>query len=78
MNRELMKKKATEILSCPMDKLEEKAIPEQNVIYYRNIDRGGGALIVSKDGEMLFADPFFVDFDEHLQKFISGERTHFE
>ena len=35
-------------------------------------------IVISDNGEMLFVDPFFVDFDEHKKRFTSGERTHFE
>ena len=78
MNKESMRKTATEILLCGNDKIEEKEIAEQNAMYYRNTDRGGGALIISEDGSMLFVDPFFTEYDEHLQNFINGERTRFE
>lgn len=78
MNKESMREKATEILLCQAEKLEEKEIPNQNAMYYRNVDRGGGALIISNDGSMLFVDPFFVEYEEHLQKFINGERSCFE
>lgn len=78
MNADIMRSKAIEILLCQEDNLEERIIPEQNAVYYRNINRGGGALIMSSDGSMLFVDPFFVAFDEHLQKFINGERSFFE
>lgn len=78
MSNKFIKKRAAEILSCQADCLEEKEIPEQNAIYFRNTNRGGGAIIVSNDGAMLFADPFFVDYNAHLQKFINGERSNFE
>lgn len=78
MDKETMRKKATEILLCHVEKLEEKEIPEHRAMYYRNIDRGGGALIISYDGSLLFVDPFFVEYEEHLLKFINGERSSFE
>lgn len=78
MNLEIMQKKATEILSCQIDNLEEKIIENQDAVYYRNKSRGGGALIISNSGEMLFVDPFFVDYQEHLLKFMNGERSQFE
>ena len=78
MNVEFMRSKAIEILLCRPDELEEKLIPEERAAYYRNINRGGGALIISTDGSMLFVDPFFVPFEEHLQKFLKGERSIFE
>lgn len=78
MNTDIMRSKAIEILLCQQDNLEERIIPEQKAVYYRNINRGGGALIMSSDGSVLFVDPFFVAFDEHLQKFINGERSFFE
>ena len=74
----ISKKEVAEILACTSEKVEEKLIPGHDLIYYRNTDRGGGALIVSKDGEMLFADPFFIDYETHIQKFMSGERTSFD
>ena len=78
MNDKNMRMKAIEILLCKQDDIEEIAIPEQNAIYYRNTKRGGGALIISTDGTMLFADPFFVEYDKHLQNFINGDRSIFE
>lgn len=36
-------------------------------MYYRNTDRGGGAVIISNDGATLFADPFFVQYEEHVR-----------
>ena len=66
-----------EILSCRIDQLEEKEILDYNAVYFRNVKRGGGAVIISLDGSMLFVDPFFTDYDEHLKKFIAGERSEF-
>lgn len=78
MNSDQMKKKAAEILLCKVDNLEEIRIPEHCAVYFRNKDRGGGAVIISKDSTMLFVDPFFVDYNEHLRRFIDGERSSFE
>ena len=78
MNLEIMQRKAAEILSCQIDNLERKIIENQDVVYYRNKSRGGGALIISNSGEMLFVDPFFVDYQEHLHRFLNGERSQFE
>lgn len=78
MNNEMMRNKACEILMCKQEKLEEKAIPEQNAVYFRNTDRGGGALIIAEDGTMLMVDPFFIEYEEHLQNFICGDRSCFE
>lgn len=78
LNKELMLKKAMEILLCQANSIDEKEISTINAIYYRNINRGGGALIISPNGEMLFADPFYIGIDEHIEKFIAGERTVFE
>lgn len=77
MITETIKKKAMEILSCRIDQLEEKEILEYNAVYFRNVERGGGAVIISLDDSMLFVDPFFTDYDEHLKKFIAGERSEF-
>lgn len=77
MITETIKKKAMEILSCRIDQLEEKEILDYNAVYFRNVKRGGGAVIISLDGSMLFVDPFFTDYDEHLKKFIAGERSEF-
>lgn len=76
MKYEDMKKIAIDILSCQVDDLEEIKLQETSAIYYRNKIRGGGAVIISDDGTLLFEDPFFVDFNEHLQKFIDGERSN--
>lgn len=75
MKNDKMKKQAAEILVCSLDKIEEKALPELNAMYFRNIDRGGGALIISNNSEMLFVDPFYVNFEEHIEKFLKGERS---
>lgn len=77
MITETIKEKAMEILSCRIDQLEEKEIFEYNAVYFRNVERGGGAVIISLDDSMLFVDPFFTDYDEHLKKFIAGERSKF-
>ncbi|MCR5204155.1 MAG: hypothetical protein K6E47_03800 [Lachnospiraceae bacterium] len=78
MDKNVMKEKAIEILLCDKGKVEEKEVSEINAMYYRNTDRGGGALIVSEQGDMLFVDPFFVDYEEHVKKFKNGERSTFE
>ena len=78
MDKNKMKEKAMEILLCEYNKIEEKEVKEINAVYYRNTDRGGGALIVSEQGDMLFVDPFFVEYKEHVKRFIDGERSVFE
>lgn len=78
MNKCELKEQAVKILYCNLECIEEIEIPEINAMYFRDRNRGGGALIISDNGEMLFVDPFFVDFDEHKNRFASGERTHFE
>ena len=78
MNITELKEQAIKILYCKEECIEEISVPEINAMYYRDTNRGGGALIISEDGEMLFVDPFFVDFDEHVNRFASGERSHFE
>lgn len=78
MDKNKMKEQAIGILLCADSKIEEKEVSEINAMYYRNTDRGGGAIIVSEQGEMLFVDPFFVDYDEHVKKFMNGERSVFE
>lgn len=77
MDKKKLKKTAEEILFCFSDEMEEKELNDINAMYYRNIDRGGGAIIISENGDILYADPFFVEFDEHKKRFIQGERTKF-
>lgn len=78
MDKNKMKEMALEILLCDESKVEEKEVQGINAMYYRNTDRGGGALIVDEHGDMLFVDPFFVDYEEHVKKFMNGERSSFE
>ena len=78
MNRKKMKEQAIILLCCKEEGIEEIDIPEIDAVYYRDRKRGGGAVILSENGEMLFEDPFFVDIKEHLNRYVSGERTHFE
>lgn len=78
MDKDKMREKALEILLCGPEKLEEQEIAELGAMYYRNKDRGGGALIVGSSGEMLFVDPFFVEYEDHLKRFAAGERSVFE
>ena len=77
-DQDKMQEKALEILLCGPEKLEEKEIAELGAMYYRNKDRGGGALIVGEDGAMLFVDPFFVEYEDHVKRFSAGERSVFE
>ena len=77
MDKARMRKEAEEILICSADKIEEREIIEINAVYYRNTNRGGGAVILAENGEKLFVDPFFIDYNEHLRRFINGERTMF-
>lgn len=77
MSETKMRKQAYEILQCNAEKIEEKAIPDLNAMYFRNIDRGGGALIISDNFEMLFVDPFYIGIEEHIKRFANGERTKF-
>ena len=72
-----MRIKAKELLVCDMERIEEIDCPDIDAVYFRNTDRGGGALIISRSGEMLFFDPFIVDYDEHVKRFSEGERTKF-
>ena len=69
MDKARMRKEAEEILICSADKIEEREIIEINAVYYRNTNRGGGAVILAENGEKLFVDPFFIDYN--------GERTMF-
>lgn len=78
MDKYSMKNKAKELLLCDDNTLEEREIEELEATYYRNTVRGGGAIIISDLGEMLFVDPFFVDYKEHIKRFIDGERSVFE
>lgn len=78
MNYEIMINKALEILNCSIDDLEQKIIKDYDVVYYRNTKRGGGAVIMARDGEMLYVNPFFVNYEEHLARFVKGERSRFE
>ena len=78
MGRDKMKEKAQEILLCGPEKLEEQEIAELDAMYYRNKDRGGGALVVDSSGGVLFVDPFFVEFEDHMKRFAAGERSVFE
>ena len=73
-----MKKRALELLVCDEKTLEEREISGLNAKYYRNTVRGGGAIIISVTGEMLFMDPFLVGYNEHTKRFASGERSSFE
>lgn len=78
MDRNEMRAKAMELLLCEEETLEEREIPAVNAVYYRNTVRGGAALIISPEGEMLYADPFFIDFDAHIRQYLAGERSVFE
>nr|DAZ40346.1 MAG TPA: hypothetical protein [Caudoviricetes sp.] len=78
MNINELRERAAEILVCTPDKMEEKEILDGNAFYFLNSDRGGGALIISFDGEMLLVDPFFADLEKHILRFVSGERSHFD
>ena len=78
MDSEHMKKRAAEILSCQINDLEKINIQDQKVLYFRNTNRGGGAVIISNDNDILIADPFVVDLEEHLKKILNGERSYFE
>ena len=76
MNKGSMEIKATEVLSCQVENLEMIEIPKHNAIYFRNTIRGGGAVIISADGTMLVANPFFDDYNKHLERFVKGERSN--
>lgn len=78
MDKLKMREQAVELLACTADKIEEKEIADIKAMYFRNTDRGGGAIIISGDGGILFVDPFFVEYDEHVKKFLNGERSIFE
>ena len=78
MDKSEMKNRAIEILLCGLDQLEEREIPELDAMYYRNTNRGGAALIIASDGGMLFVDPFFVEYEDHVKRFAAGERSEFE
>ena len=73
-----LREKALELLICKPEKLEEKQLLYGKAIYYRNTDRGGAALIMADDGTSLMVNPFFTEFEEHLNRFLSGERSRYE
>ncbi len=75
MNINKMKKKALNVLSCKKENLKIVKIPNQKAVYFCNTTRGGGAVIISEDESMLVVNPFFVNYEEHLSKFLLGERT---
>lgn len=78
MDKIKLREQAAELLVCSVDKIEEKEIANVSAMYFRNTDRGGGAIIISEHDGMLFVDPFFIEYDEHLRKFLNGERSTFE
>lgn len=78
MDKIKLKEQAVELLTCSAEKIEEKEIDSIDAMYFRNTDRGGGAIIISDDGGMLFVDPFFTEYDEHVRRFLEGERSVFE
>ena len=59
MNKTNLKNKAKELLLCDDNTIEEHEIEDMKAMYYRNTVRGGGAIIISESGEMLFVNPFF-------------------
>ena len=75
MNKEELYKVVLDVLCCNPDRIEEREIADINAYYFRNTDRGGGAVIISDNGEFLLVDPFFVDYEEHLKQFKNGKRT---
>lgn len=67
-----------QILNISIDdaKIYKKEIKDKEAIYFWNPIRGGGAVIVAKDGSYLYAVSA-INFDEHLKSFLSGERTDY-
>ena len=78
MDSNEIEKLALSVLYCNIDKVEKIELPDINACYFRNTDRGGAAVIVSNDGSMLFVDPFFVEYEDHVKRFVAGERTNFD
>ena len=54
-----------------------KIQPPKQIMRYVTF-KDGEAIIISESGEMLFVDPFFVDYKEHITRFKNGERSVFE
>ena len=69
-------KLAAEFLGIPLAdaQVNQRDLPEENATYFWEIGRGGGALIVGKDGRVLFANSS-VAFDVHADAFARGQRT---
>ena len=78
MEKNEIEKKALSVLYCSIDRVEKVNLPDINAHYFRNTDRGGAAVIISDDGSMLYVDPFFVEYEDHVKRFVAGERTVFQ
>jgi hypothetical protein len=70
---------ALSYLFIKRDKLDtlRQHLPALSSIYYKETDEDGGALIVCKDGSVLFAGAF-VPYDRHITAFEGGLRTNQE
>ncbi|ONI68828.1 hypothetical protein BWI15_27415 [Kribbella sp. ALI-6-A] len=51
-----------------------RELPEDSAVYVWQPARGGGALITSENGSVLFANSG-VPFERHLEAFRAGRRT---
>jgi hypothetical protein len=51
-----------------------RSLPEIDAVHFWQPVRGGGSLIVSRDGSVLYANSS-VTWDVHLEAFKSGRRT---
>lgn len=53
---------------------KSKDVPETAAVYFWTEGRGGGAVLVGKDGSALFATSS-VSYDDHLSAFLAGKRS---
>ncbi len=67
---------ASKILKITEDEVKEYAFDLENTdaIYISVPVKGGNSLIISSNGEVLYANSS-VSFDYHVSEFIAGRRT---
>jgi len=70
---------ASKLLKLSFEDIEKNStwLSEYNALYISVPIKGGDSLIVSNEGDVLYADSS-VSYDLHLSEFLNGRRTPLE
>ena len=79
LEREEQIKLASELLQIPYNEAKEycSTIENSKALYFGVPVKGGSAIIVGEDGQVLYADSS-IGYSQHVEEYNNGRRTPIE